>query len=46
MIKYKLVNEDDGNIEILLESDKEYQALMEGIEQLGYRFVAYEDNES
>ncbi len=43
-LSFKLVNNDDGNIEIPLDSDEERKALFEGIEKLGYRFVSFEKN--
>ena len=39
--KYKLVNNNDGNVEIKLESNTEEEAIAEALLVLGWSFVAY-----
>ena len=41
--KYKLVNNTDGNNEILLEGITEEEAITELLEILGWSLVAYKD---
>lgn len=46
MLKFKLVNQEDGNIEIPLDSETVGDALSESIDKLGYSLVSYEEEEA
>lgn len=45
MAKYKLVSNDDGNVEIPLDGESQTEALFEALDKLGYHIVAEKDDE-